>query len=115
MKITKKEGKCECDQCHKKQNGYRSIYMVTLCSNHFRLCTECLFTLSGMIKDCCSRELGYKEPTEEDVRLEEKLAILLNKKVSDQWNENCEEELKGIPFESISNSNKVLYKSIIDW
>ena len=68
-----------------------------------------------MIKEQCLNEFGYNEPTKEDIRLEEKLGILFNKKVNNDWNEDCEEELKQLSSETMSNSNKVIYRSIIDW
>jgi hypothetical protein len=115
MNIKKKEKNCVCGQCHKRKNKYRNIYTVTICGYHFQLCTECLLTFSGLIKDQCSREFGHREPNEEDIRLEEKLKILFNKKVNSDWNEDCEEELKNLSFETMSNCNKVMYKSIVNW
>ena len=87
MNIKKKEKNCVCGQCHKRKNKYRNIYTVTICGYHFQLCTECLLTFSG----------------------------LFNKKVNSDWNEDCEEELKNLSFEAMSNCNKVMYKSIVNW
>lgn len=111
MNIKKKEEKCECNQCHKKNNGYRSIYIVTICGYHVHLCTECLLVLHEMIEKQYSNEFGHKELTEDDIRQEEKLRILLNKKLNGDWNDDCEEELRSFPLESMANSNKVIYQS----
>jgi hypothetical protein len=70
MNIKKKDGKCECSQCHKKNNGYRNIYTVTICGYHVHLCTECLLILHEMIEKQYSNEFGHEELTEEDIRLE---------------------------------------------
>ena len=71
--------------------------------------------LSRLISDEFQIELGGRKETNNDVEIEEKLRLLFNRRVRNQWDEECEKELNELDFENMLPSDKVLYKQIKKW
>ena len=117
IKISKKHNKCKCDNCHKGKNGYRNIHSFIVVDKHFNLCTECMSILSKLISDEFQIEFGDQKETENDIEIEEKLRLLFNRKVRNQWTDECEQELNKLEldFGKMSASDKLMYKHIKEW
>ena len=117
IKISKKHNKCKCDNCNKSKNGYRNIHSFIVVDKHFNLCTECMSILSKLISNEFQIEFGNQKETENDIEIEGKLRLLFNRKVRNQWTDECEQELNKLEldFEKMSASNKLLYKHIKEW
>lgn len=115
IKISKKHNKCKCDNCNKSKNKYRNIHSFVVAGKHFNLCTECMSILSKMISNEFKIEFNDRVETEYDVDIEERLRLLLNRKIKNQWDEECEKELNELDFENMLPSDKILYKQIKEW
>lgn len=115
IKISKKYSKCVCDNCKKRKNKYRNIHSFIVDNKHFNLCTECMAILNREIENEFRSEFNEREKTEEDIMVESKLFVLFNRRINDEWNEDCESELQALDFKPMSPCNKVLYKQILDW
>lgn len=115
IKISTKKTKCVCDNCGKSKNGYRNIHGFTVGNINFRLCTECMSILSDSIRKEFRIEFGERNETEEDKLINEKLVILLNRKLNNDWNEDCEKELCSLDVNKMRPSDKVLHRQIIEW
>lgn len=115
IKISKKQKKAVCDECHKPKNKYRDIHSFIVVNHHFNLCTECMTMLYKSIDNEFAGEFNTRNATEEDNRIKSKLRVLFNKQINGEWNSDCEEELKSMDFDSMSPGDKVLYKQIVNW
>lgn len=116
MKITLSHTKKHiCDECGKQSDSYRKIHRFHTAHRNFNLCTECMLTLSVMIQKEFGSEFDIREETEEDIRLHETLRILFNRKINDDWDDNCEKELLALDVNKMLPSDKVLHRQIIEW
>lgn len=115
IKISRKHNKCSCDNCKKKKNKYRNIHSFVVADRNFNLCTECMAILSEKISNEFQLEFHDREETEEDIVINSKLRILFNRRVNNEWSEDCEVELQALDFESMRACDKVLYKQILNW
>ena len=52
---------------------------------------------------------------ETDIRIQEKLRLLLNKRVSGDWNEDCQKELDLVDADTLSSSDRLIYRQIKEW
>jgi hypothetical protein len=50
-----------------------------------------------------------------ELEIESKLRILLNKKISGTWNEDCQKELDSLNEEKMCNSHRLLYRDVCNW
>lgn len=115
IKISEKHTNCICDNCKKEKNKFINIHTFNVANNHFNLCTTCMNTLHSVILDELSTEFSIKKKTEEDLEIESRLKVLFNRRINDDWSEDCEAELNSIDFSKLSNCNKVIYKQIKNW
>lgn len=109
-----------CIVCNKKRDKYKKIYSINIGDSlqlKFNLCTECMSILVSKMVDAFNMEVPNNERTDYDIELEieSKLRILLNKKISKSWNEDCQRELDSLEEEKMCNSNRLIYRQICDW
>ena len=109
-----------CIVCNKKRDKYKKIYSINIGDSlqlKFNLCTECMSILVSKMVDAFNMEVPNNERTDYDIELEieSKLRILLNKKISKSWNEDCQRELDSLDEEKMCNSNRLIYRQICDW
>lgn len=109
-----------CIVCNEKKNEYRKIYSITMGNSNklkINLCTECMSILVSKMTDTFNAEFPNNDKTEYDIELaiESKLRILLNKKISESWNEDCQKELESLDEKRMCNSHRLLYRNICNW
>lgn len=109
-----------CINCNKKRDEYRKIYSISIGNSNLlkiNLCTECMSMLISKMTDSFHAEFPNNKKTKYDseMQIESKLRILLNKKVSNTWNEDCQNELDSLEQEKMCNSHRLLYRQICDW
>lgn len=109
-----------CLNCNEKQDEYRKIYSITIGNLNplkINLCTECMDVLASKMTYAFNMEFPNNDKTDYDTELEieSKLRILLNKKISGTWNEDCQKELDSLNEEKMCNSHRLLYRDICNW
>ena len=109
-----------CLNCNKKRDEYRKIYSITIGNLNplkINLCTECMGVLVSKMTDAFNMEFPNNDKTDYDTELEieSKLRILLNKKISGTWNEDCQKELDSLNEEKMCNSHRLLYRDVCNW
>lgn len=109
-----------CFNCNKKTDEYRKVYSINIGDSNvmrINLCTECMSVLISKMTDAFNMEFPHNDKTDYDTELEieSKLRILLNKKISGIWNDDCQRELDSFDQERMCNSHKLIYRQICDW
>lgn len=109
-----------CINCNEKRDEYRKIYAVSIGNSNtikINLCTECMGVLVSKMTDAFNMEFPHNDKTDYDAELEieSKLRILLNKKISGTWNDDCQRELDSLNQEEMCNSHRLLYRDVCDW
>lgn len=109
-----------CLNCNEKQDEYRKIYSITIGNLNplkINLCTECMGVLVSKMTYAFNMEFPNNDKTDYDTELEieSKLRILLNKKISGTWNEDCQKELDSPNEEKMCNSHRLLYRDVCNW
>ena len=109
-----------CLNCNKKQDEYRKIYSITIGNLNplkINLCTECMGVLVSKMTYAFNMEFPNNDKTDYDTELEieSKLRILINKKISGTWNEDCQKELDSLNEEKMCNSHRLLYRDVCNW
>lgn len=109
--------KCSCIICNKKENNYRKIYSINIGNLKLNLCTECMCVLISKMTNAFNTEFPNNDKTDYDIelRVESKLRILLNKKISGIWNEDCQKELDSLDEERMCNSHRLIYNNICNF
>lgn len=109
-----------CLFCNEKENEYRKIYLIIIGNSNslkFNICNECMDMFISKMENALIKEFPNSNETDYDIesRIGSKLSILLNKKVSGIWNEDCQKELDSLDEKRMCNSHKVIYRQICDW
>ena len=109
-----------CLNCNKKQDEYRKIYSIAIGNLNplkINLCAECMGVLVSKMTYAFNMEFPNNDKTDYDIELEieSKLRILLNKKISGTWNEDCQKELDSLNEEKMCNSHRLLYRDVCNW
>lgn len=109
-----------CLICNEKKDEYRKIYSIIIGDSNplkINLCTECMSMLIYKMTGVLNMEFLNSDKTDYDTEfeIENKLRILLNKKISKSWNEDCQKELDSLEEERMCNSNRLIYRQISDW
>lgn len=109
-----------CINCNEKRDEYRKIYAISIGNSNtikINLCTECMGVLVSKMTDAFNMEFPHNDKTDYDAELEieSKLRILLNKKISGTWNDDCQRELDSLNQEEMCNSHRLLYRDVCDW
>lgn len=109
-----------CIVCNEKKNEYRKIYSISIGTSNklkINLCTECMSILVTKMTNAFNMEFPNNDETDYDIKLkiESKLRILLNKKISGTWNEDCQKELDSLNEEKMCNSHRLLYRDVCNW
>lgn len=114
-------GECvSCFICNEKENEYRKIYLIIMGNSNslkINICNECMSIFISKMANALNMEFPNSDKTDYDIelRIESKLSILLNKKISGIWNEDCQKELDSIDEKNMRNSHKLIYRQICDW
>lgn len=114
------EKRASCLNCSKERDKYRKIYSVCIGDTRaikFNLCKECMDILTSKALDAFHDEFDNNNETKYDLEksIEAKLRILLNKKISGGWNDDCQRELESLDQDSMCNSHRLIYRQICDW
>lgn len=112
IKVKEKKTKGFCQECKKSSNSYRKIYHVLINNCEVNLCTECMLVLNSAILHQFHSDIPDRDS---DNRIQEKLRLLLNKRVSGIWSDECQSELDSIDPKLLSNSDRLIYKQIQTW
>lgn len=109
-----------CANCQSTRDGYRKIYSIEIGERSvikFNLCTECMSMLIEKTGKSMRMEFPQNKETEHDseVEIDNKLRMLLNKKIFEIWNEDCQKEFYSLDFDKMSPSQKMIYMHIYTW